>query len=137
MSEACKGAPRIRRAAIPHDAYLVVRGVAALEPATSIRQALLFRRRFETWGRFGLSAFYARSEDEVVDLAEDRLDAFETLYVYRVADVIDAGFEVIPTYRSPHVTIAFYDDPAPAVARLFAVTHRELANPAYREEGTR
>jgi len=90
--------PRIRRAAIPDDAHLVVRGVAAIEPAASIRQAVLFRRRFEAWGRYGLSAFYARSDDEVLDLAEDRLDMFEVVFVYRLADVVSAGFEVVPTY---------------------------------------
>ena len=124
-------APRIRRAAIPSDAHLVVRGVAAIEPAASIRQASLFRRRFEAWGRYGLSAFYARSDDEVLDLAEDRLDMFEVLFVYRLADVISAGFEVVPTYRSPHVTIAFYDEPAAGVARLLAVPHRDFVNPAF------
>jgi hypothetical protein len=123
--------PRIRRAAIPDDAHLVVRGVAAIEPEASIRQANLFRRRFEAWGRYGLSAFYARSDDEVLDLAEDRLEAFEVLFVYRLADVVSAGFEVVPTYRSPHVTIAFYDEPAIGVARLLAVPHRDLVNPAF------
>ena len=67
--------PRIRRAAVPVVALLVVRGVAEIEPGTSIRQAVLFQRRFPAWGRFGLSAFYARSDDEVLDLGEDRLDA--------------------------------------------------------------
>jgi hypothetical protein len=85
-------------------------------------------------GRFGLSAFYARSDDEVLDLAEDRLAAFETLFVYRIADVVAAGFEVVPTYRSPHVTIAFYDDSAVAVKRLSVLVHRELPNPAFGEE---
>lgn len=99
--------PRIRRAAIPDDAHLVVRGVAAIEPEASIRQATLFRRRFQAWGRYGLSAFFARSDDEVLDLAEDRLEMFEVLFVYRLADVVSAGSEVVPTYRSPHVTIAF------------------------------
>lgn len=126
--------PRIRHAAIPEDAWLVVRGVASIEPETSRRQAELFRRRFEGWGRYGLSAFYARSEDEVLDLGEDRLDAFETLFVYQLADVIDAGFEVVPTYRSPHVTITFYDDVETGVARLLAVPHRTVSNPAFREE---
>ena len=63
--------PRILHAAIPQDAWLVVRGVASIEPETSRRQAELFRRRFEGWGRYGLSAFYARSDDEVLDLGED------------------------------------------------------------------
>ena len=47
-----------------------MRGVAAIEPETSIRQANLFRRRYDQWGRYGLSAYYARSDDEVVDLGE-------------------------------------------------------------------
>ena len=90
--------------------------VASVEPEISRHQAELFRRRFEGWGRYGLSAFYARSDDEVLDLGEDRLDAFATLFVYRLADVIEAGFEVVPTYRSPHVTITFYDDVDTGVA---------------------
>jgi hypothetical protein len=125
--------PRVRRAAVPDDAWLVVRGVASIEPETSIRQAELFRRRFQRWGRYGLSAFYARSEDEVLDLG-DRLNAFETLFVYRLDDVRRAGFEVVPTYRSPHVTITFYDDVAEGVARLLALAHRQVVNPGYRRE---
>ena len=106
------------------------RGVASIEPETSRRQAELFRRRFEGWGRYGLSAFYARSNDEVLDLGGDRLDVFATLFVYRLADVIQAGFEVVATYRSPHVTITFYDDVDSGVARLLAVSHRTVINPA-------
>ena len=133
-AEANDGGPRIRRAAIPDDALLVVRGVASIEPETSIRQAELFRRRFERWGRYGLSAFYARSDDEVIDLGEDRLDAFETLFVYRLVEVREAGFDVVPTYRSPHVTITFYDDVGGAVQRLLGVSHRTVVNPGYRGE---
>ena len=126
--------PRIRRAIIPADAWLVVRGLTSIEPETSIRQAQLFRRRFPEWGRYGLSAFYARSDDEVFDLGVDRLDTFETLFVYRTVDVVEAGFEVVPTYRSPHVTIAFYTDVHEGVARLLAVQHQIVTNPAYRTE---
>jgi hypothetical protein len=124
--------PRIRRAAIPDDALLVVRGVASFEPETSVRQATLFRRRFPGWGRFGLSAFYGRSDDEVLDIGEDRLDAFEALFVYQLRDVLAAGFDVVPTYRSPHVTITFYDDVEVGVARLFEVSPRVVRNPGYR-----
>ena len=126
--------PRVRRAAIPDDALLVVRGLASIEPETSIRQAELFRRRFERWGRYGLSAFYARSDDEVLDLGEDRLGAFATLFVYKVADLRQAGFDLVPTYRSPHVTITFYDDVADGVRRLLAVGHQVVVNPGYRRE---
>ena len=128
------GGPRVRRAAIPDDALLVVRGLASIEPETSIRQAELFRRRFERWGRYGLSAFYARSHDEVLDLGEERLGAFETLSVYRVADLRFAGFDLVPTYRSPHVTITFYDGVAECVRRLLAVDHQVVVNPGYRRE---
>ena len=126
--------PRIRHAAVPDDAWLVVRGVASIEPETSRRQAELFRRRFAEWGRYGLSAYYARSDDEVLDLGKDRLDRFATLFVFRLADVIKAGFEVVPTFRSPHVTITFYDDLDTGVARLLAVSHRIVSNPTSRQE---
>ena len=72
------GVPRIRRAAIPDDAHLVVRGVAAIEPEASIRQAVLFRRRFEAWGRYGLSAFYAAVFD-LTEQVELRSDVFRGL----------------------------------------------------------
>ena len=39
------------------------------------------------------------------------MDQFETLFIYKISDLIDAGFQVVPTYRSPHVTITFYDEP--------------------------
>jgi hypothetical protein len=127
-------APRIRHAAIPADAVVVVRGVADIEPETSIRQATLFRRRFSSWGRFGLSAFYARSDDEIRDLGEDRLASFAVLSVYEIADLLVAGFEVVPTYRSPHVTIAFYDDVERSIERLRAIAHRTVVNVGYRKE---
>jgi hypothetical protein len=82
----------------------------------------------------GIVCFYARSEDEVLDLGEDRLDAFETLFVYRVDDLIEARFEIVPTFRSPHVTIAFYNDLEEGIDRLLEVNHRVLTNPAYRQE---
>ena len=70
----------------------------------------------------------------MLDLAEDRLDQFETLFVYGIAALIDAGFEIVPTYRSPHVTITFYDEPDVVVHQLLVVDHRALANPAPRKD---
>jgi hypothetical protein len=63
--------------------------------------------------------------------AKDRLQMFEVLFVFRLTDVVSAGFEVVPTFRSAHVTIGFYDEPAVGVARLLAVPHRDLVNPAF------
>ena len=49
--------PRIRRAGIPADALLVVRGEDTDDPAVAARQAVQFRRRYPDWGRYGVSAF--------------------------------------------------------------------------------
>lgn len=48
--------PRIRRAPLPDDAVIVVRG-DDLDPATAQRQASQFRRRYPDWERWGLSAY--------------------------------------------------------------------------------
>ena len=105
------------------------------EPEVSIRQASQFRRRYPDFGRFGISGFVARDDDEVGDLGAHHLDRFAVLNVFGLADVLAAGFEVVATFRSPHVTIAFVDPPEVAVVRLLAVRHESRRNPAFREEG--
>lgn len=91
--------PRVRRAPLPDDALVVVRG-DDLDPATARHQAEVFRRRFPDWHRWGLSAFYARSDAEIEDLAADQLERFPVLGCYRVADLRAAGFEIWPTFRT-------------------------------------
>ena len=86
--------PRVRRAPIPADAVLVVRG-DDLDPDTAKGQAEAFRRRFPAWHRWGLSAFYARSDDEIDDLASDQLERFSVLAVLAIDQLVDAGFEEI------------------------------------------
>lgn len=54
----------------------------------------MFRRRFPDWHRWGLSAFYARSDAEIEDLAADQLERFPMLGCYRVADLRAAGFDL-------------------------------------------
>lgn len=105
-------APRIRRASIPDDAWLVVRGLASIEPETSIRQAD--------------SSVGASQLGAGMDCRRSMPDP--------MMDVVEAGFEVVPTYRSPHVTITFYNDLEEGIARLMAVDHRVVSNPAYRRE---
>jgi hypothetical protein len=65
---------------------------------------------FPDWQRWGLSAYYARSEAEIEDLAADQLERFPILVVLRLPESLGAGFEVVPTFRTPHVTIAFQGD---------------------------
>jgi hypothetical protein len=111
--------PRIRRAPVPTDAVLVVRGDAGSR-AVSRAQAERFLRRYLSGGRYGLSAFYVRSDEEIDDLAESQLQSFPRLALFRITDLEVAGFEVVPTFRTPHVTIAFTGDLDGWLRRLVA-----------------
>ena len=52
----------------------------------------------------------ARKTDEVNDLAADQLERFPVIATFPIAALTDAGFEVVPTFRTPHVTLAFTGD---------------------------
>lgn len=131
MTSAHAALPRLRRTLITDDTVLLVRGESDAEPDASVQQAVLFRRRFPAWARFGLSAFSARSDDEMFALGADRLATFRELIVHRTVDVVAADFGVVPTFRSPHMTITFYDEPQRGVARLRSVRHRRPPNPGF------
>jgi hypothetical protein len=122
----------VRRAPIPDDAVLVVRG-DDLNPETARSQAVAFRRRFPDWSRWGLSAFYARSDAEIDDLAADQLERFPVLVVFATGQLRAAGFDVVPTFRTPHVTIAFDGDLDVALGRLVALGTNRRPN-AYHDE---
>ena len=125
--------PRIRRAPIPPDARVIVRGVDEDDPAASIRQAQLFRARYAAWGRGGLSGFLARSDEEVLDLGADRPAQFPS-YGPSTSRYSTQADSRSPDVSQPARTIAFDDAPEVAVARLLGLPHRMVANPAYREE---
>ena len=91
--------PRVRRAPLPADALIVVRADDLIEDS-SREQAAEFRRRYPDWGRWGLSAFYARNDSDVDDLARDRLERFPVLRLYRPAELEAAGFDIVPNF--PH-----------------------------------
>ena len=78
---------------------LVVRG-DDLNPDAAKGQAAAFRRRFPAWHRFGLPAYYARSDAEIDDLAADQLERFPVLVVLSIDRLIETGFEVVPTFRT-------------------------------------
>jgi hypothetical protein len=120
--------PRVRRAPIPADAVVVVRGEPG-DVAITREQAEEFRRRFDEWERWGVSAFYARSDAEVDDLAFDRLHKFAQLRIYRIVELEAAGFELVPTFRTPHVTIAWADDLDQGLMKLELAPHRTRLNP--------
>lgn len=96
--------PRVRLTAVPDEAVLVVRG-DELDAGLLVEDAERFRARFAGWDRYGISAFYAASDDEVDALCQSRLVRFDTVVVFRREDLLSAGVEVVPTFRTPHVTL--------------------------------
>jgi hypothetical protein len=118
------GYPRFRRRDIPRHAKVVLVRGDADDPEIDRSQAQDFFDKYSKWGRFGLSAYYAEDDDAVDDLAADLLERFEDLLVYPLAGLLGAGFEVVATFRTPHVTIAFKD--LDAGLRLLAEADHEV-----------
>ena len=52
------------------------------------------------WRSLGQQAYYARDDAEVDDLAGDQLERFSVLAVFELATLVDAGFELVPTFRT-------------------------------------
>lgn len=128
MSDDAGNGPRVRRAPLPGGTIVVVRGedLGLDAPRT---QAERFRRRYPGWGRWGLSAYYAQNDSDIDDLASGQLVRFELLGIYRVSALRAAGYEVIPTFRTPHVTIAFTGELDEGLERLRLAVHEERPNP--------
>lgn len=57
-----------------------------------------------------MSAYCVRNEEELDDLAADQLERFPMLDIFDRAALEAARFEVVPTFRTPHVTIGFSGD---------------------------
>ncbi len=119
--------PRIRAADLPDTAVLVVRG-DELDPELLATDATNFFDRFVDFGRYGISAFYASQSAEVDVLCETKLSQFATIAIFQRADVEDAGIEIIPTFRTPHVTLA-HTDRAELIRRLLGCNATQIDNP--------
>jgi hypothetical protein len=128
-SEPGPAIPRIRKEPLPDTGVLVLRGRDPQDPGLDAMQAGDFRERYPDWDRYGLSGFVATTEAEVDALAQGRLLRFPLLAVFDRGVLERAGFEVVPTFRSPHVTIAFTGDLAVRLDDLWALEHDEWANP--------
>ncbi len=100
--------PRVRRAPLPDDVVALVRGDTG-EADQDRLDALAFRRRFPDWSEFGVSGFYAVTKEGIDDLARDELRRFEALRVYDPAALLHEHLTLLPTFRTPHVTIGFAD----------------------------
>lgn len=96
--------PRVRLRSVPDEAVLVVRG-DELDPDVLRVDASNFRERFRDWNRYGISAFLAADDTEVDALCAARLIRFSTVVIFRAADLLALGVELVPTFRTPHVTL--------------------------------
>ena len=121
--------PRIRRTALPDDALLVVRGDELYERILRA-DATRFRRRFAAWNRYGVSALLARDDVEVDSFCETRLERFPTVIVDRRHDLEGVEVEVVPTFRTPHVTLARIELDS-LVTALLTCEHRRVQNPYF------
>jgi len=128
-----KRVPRIRRAPLPADAVVVIRGDDRIDGSPR-PQAEAFRRRYPDWRRWGLSGFYARNESDIEDLAADQLERFPVLLLYRPSTLEEQDLMIVPTFRRPHVTISFTGDLGVGLSKLRSADHEERRNP-YHEEG--
>lgn len=119
--------PRVRRAPLPDDAVLVVRG-DVLNGELLSADAARFSRRYPKWDRTGVSGFYARDDDEVGALCQTKMVNFESIIVFAREDLERNGIEVVGTFRTPHVTLAASDIQT-LLAALIRCPHQVRDNP--------
>lgn len=124
------GGPRIRRiqrAVGP----LLVRG-EHFDVNVDLMQCTDFLRRFPHWGRYGISAYEAANTAEIDRIASEHLERFAMLSVFRSSSLEAAGFEIVPTFRSPHVTVAFTGDVDDHLRELATLRVEVRRNPYHR-----
>ncbi len=121
-----EGQPRVRLTPVPDDGVFVLRG-DELDPVALAEDAERFHERFAEWGRYGISAFYASDAQEIDALCESRLVRFAVVAVFRRADLESVGVDIVPTFRTPHVTLC-HADLALLVSRLLACEHKVVVN---------
>lgn len=126
--------PRVRKAPIPPEAVLVVRG-DVLDPDLIAEQAEQMTARYPQWNRTGVSAAVAANLTEVDALCAGRLEPFEVVVIFRRADLEASGVEIVPTFRTPHVTLAA-PDAQTLIERLLATPHETITNPYHDNDDT-
>lgn len=125
--------PRVRLAAVGRASLFVVRG-DELDPAILRADATRFFRRYQAWGRYGVSAFEANDDLEVDVVCETKLERFPEVAVIERIELESRGIMIVPTFRGPHVTLA-HEDIGTLVDQLGACEHRTISNPHHQKEG--
>ena len=69
-----------------------------------------FRRRWPELGFYGLSGYFAEDDAAISDIVVSYLYSFlPVVLVYKTDALRAAGLEILPTFKAPHVTVAFED----------------------------
>jgi hypothetical protein len=123
--------PRIRRTALPDNALLVLRGWDKGMPGLAA-DARRFRSRFPGWRRFGVSGFVCEDADGADLLCKDQFQRYAEVRVFHRAGLEAAGVEVVPTFRTPHVTLA-HERLDVLLFALRRCDHEDIVNPHHRE----
>jgi hypothetical protein len=124
--------PRIRRAPLPDNVVLVVRG-DVLDADVLRTDAARFARRYPRLGWLGVSAFYAANDSEVDALCQTKLSRFADVVLFQRTDLDGARIRIVGTFRTPHVTLAA-EQVETLVARLLNCPHTTRTNPYYEAE---
>lgn len=86
---------------------VVVRGNEGSDDARR-RSAQRLRRRRPELGSYGLSGYFAEDEAAISDIVVSYLYSFlPAVLVYKTDALRAAGLAILPTFKAPHVTVAF------------------------------
>jgi len=83
-------------------------------------------------GVWGVSTFAALDADGPTSregILGGRLATYAFVHATTVTAALDAGFELLPTFRRPHYTVRLAEDTTEEVARLLAVLGTPEDNP--------
>ena len=80
-----------------------------------------------------MSAFLAADEAEIDALCETKLQQWATVVVFQRTALERSGVQVVPSFRTPHVTLA-HPDLAELVRSLIGCEHDVIINPYHEPE---
>jgi hypothetical protein len=132
--------PHIRGDAPPAETTVVVR-VDRTQPTNSPATPYEPNRAYQLDGQpfWGVSVFLALDEtgDASLDgLLSGRMRTYRIVHTPSLEQVHAAGFEVLPTFRRPHFTLALPDTTPSTLKQLLAALGPSALNP-YHERGRR
>lgn len=125
--------PFLRDEPVPDDATVIVRG-GRDSIDKLVQHALRTNRAFVLDGEplLGVSVWLAldtSGDASVEGILAGRMSTYRTVHTPTVAQVRDAGFGLIPSFRRPHYTLIVPDASTATIETLAAALGPAMANP--------